>query len=339
MFEKTKKRIAKAKERRQEILKRIRNRDLVNTKFDERCLIVADLDGTLLDKDCKIRKYTRDVVRKLTKEGHIFCIVTARPKRSCIHYYKQLGLKTPMASYNGARIYNPNNPGFSTINYYINTEIIFKIFENPTIKKYVENVILETPDGTYFLNKFKKGKTQQDVQKELAKFNIYTTEDIHIVDGRFKRLKWGAWAILVSLNDMTKGVEFANEVNKVCSSVIVRSWTEEHVGCIIEINSIFPSKGSALRFLSAYYDIPLDRCYSFGDNENDVEMLIAAKNSYAMKNGFDYAKKAASKTTKYTNHEEGVARELNQIFKLGINYPKTKNEGIKNLKKLTADSK
>jgi len=306
MFEKTK--------------NRIRNRRLANTKFDERCLIVCDLDGTLLDKNCKIRRYSRSVIKKLSKQGHIFCIVTARPKRSCIHYYRQLGLKTPLVNYNGARIFNPSNPAFADINYYINTEVIYKISQNDNVKKYIDNVIMETPDGTYFLNKFKKGETIETVQQSLAKFNIYTTEDIHILDGRFKKLKWGAWAILVSLNDMTKGQEFAEAVNKVCSSVVVRSWTEEHVGCIIEINSIYPSKGMALRFLSAYYDIPLSRCYAFGDNENDVEMLMAAKNSYAIKNALHYAKKAANNITDYTNDQEGVARQLNKIFKLGMKY-------------------
>lgn len=299
------------------IHKRI-NRRLAKVEFDKRCLICTDLDGTLLNKDCYIRSYSRDVINRLNRLGHIVCLFTARPERASLDYYRQLRLQTPLVNYNGAVIFNPTDEGFTPIHFFINTEVIYKIFQNPKIQELFLNVILETPDGTYFLKDFRKKVTNEQVKQELAKFNIYTTQDIKFVSDDFAKLKNGAFSILVELRDMKKAKILEDEIRKICSSVVVRSWTEEHVGTIIEINSLFPNKGMALKYLSVYYDIPLERCYAFGDNENDVEMLSIAGFGFAMKNGTKNAKAAAKFITKHNNHEQGVAQELNRVFRLGI---------------------
>lgn len=309
----------------EDVIHRRINKRLAKVKFDKRCLICTDLDGTLLNKDCYIRSYSREVISKLSKQGHIVCLFTARPERASITYYRQLRLKTPLVNYNGAVIFNPSDAGFTPIHFFINREVIYKIFENPKVQELFLNVIFETPDGTYFLKDFRKKVSNKQVKQELAKFNIYTTKDIKFVSDDFAKLQNGAYSILVELRDMSKAKELQEAIKSVCSSVVVRSWTEEHVGTIVEINSLFPNKGMALRYLSVYYDIPLSRCYAFGDNHNDIEMLSIAGHSFAMKNGESVAKKAAKAVTKYINHEQGVARELNRIFKLGIEVQINKN--------------
>jgi len=291
----------------------------LKSDFKKRCLICSDLDGSMLNNYCKIPSFTRKVVKALRKQGHIVCIFTARAKRSSIQYYKQLGLDTPLINYNGARIHNPTDDEFAPFSFYMNKVVILKIFSDKQIHDMVLNVLFETPEGTWFLKGFGK-HSHQEIKQGLAKFNVYTSDNINTIEDDYARLPYGAYSVLVTLKDQTKTQEFYERVHQLCDSIIVRSWTEEHVGVIVELNSIFPSKGMALRLLSSYYDIPKDRCYAFGDNENDVEMLLAADQSYAMKNGVDLAKKAAKHITQYTNHEQGVARELNKIFKLGIKY-------------------
>ena len=98
--------------------------------------------------------------------------------------------------------------------------------------------------------------------------------------------------------------------------MLIRSWSEDILGTIIEINSFFATKGMALRFISAYYNIPLERIYAFGDSDNDTDMLAANVNSYSMRNGTYIAKMTASKITQLTNEKDGVAFELTKIFKL-----------------------
>lgn len=301
------------------------NRRFAKVNFDKRCLICLDLDGTLLNKDSYIRSYSRDVIKKLTKLGHIVCIFTGRPKRSSLNFYRQLNLKTPMVNYNGALIHNPSNDGFPSLSFYINSEVIYKIFHNKKINELTDNVIFEAPECTYFLKDLDKRMTLKEFRANLAKFNIYTDGDVRFMSNDFGKLENGAWSVLATLKDMKKANELKKTIEKICPSVIVRSWTEQHVGTVLEINNLFPSKGMALRYLSTYYDIPIERCYAFGDNENDVDMLEDAGISFAMKNGLPSAKKAAKFITKYNNHEQGVARELNRIFKLHVPVKINKN--------------
>ncbi len=318
----------------EDVIHRRYNKRLAKVKFDKRCLICVDLDGTLLNKDCYIRSYSRTVINKLSKQGHIVCIFTGRPRRSSYTYYRQLKLKTPLVNYNGTLIHNPTDISFPILSFYINTEVIYKIFNDKKIQELVLNVILESPEGTFFLKDFRKKVSMKQVRSELAKFNIYTPGEVKFVSDDFAKLKAGVYSILVELRDMSKAKLLEDEIKRVCSSVIARSWTEEHVGTIIELNSTFPSKGMALKYLSVYYDIPLERCYAFGDNINDIEMLECAGHSYAMKNGLVCAKKAAKHITKYTNHEQGVARELNKIFNLGLVCEINQNLQFENDKKI-----
>ncbi|MDE7433894.1 MAG: HAD-IIB family hydrolase [Mycoplasmoidaceae bacterium] len=83
---------------------------------------------------------------------------------------------------------------------------------------------------------------------------------------------------------------------------------------VIEINSIFSSKGMALKYLSSYYGIPLENCIAFGDGDNDSEMLRSAHYGYAMKNGSMSAKLSARFLTEKSNTEDGVAHEINKFF-------------------------
>lgn len=47
---------------------------------------------------------------------------------------------------------------------------------------------------------------------------------------------------------------------------------------------------------------------------NDADLLRYARMGIAMKNALPSAKKAAHHTTEYTNHDDGVYKELVKLF-------------------------
>ncbi len=57
---------------------------------------------------------------------------------------------------------------------------------------------------------------------------------------------------------------------------------------------------------------------SFGDGENDLELIKMSAHGVAMKNGVDYIKQHAQHITDLTNEEGGVGDFLNKYFKLGL---------------------
>lgn len=58
------------------------------------------------------------------------------------------------------------------------------------------------------------------------------------------------------------------------------------------------SKGTGIKEVCKYYNIPLSEAYAIGDSMNDLEMLLAVPNSIVMGNGTEELKKIASFVTK-----------------------------------------
>lgn len=78
------------------------------------------------------------------------------------------------------------------------------------------------------------------------------------------------------------------------------------------------SKGKAVSALCARLGITPDECMAFGDYLNDLELLQAVGEPYAMANAHDALKKAAKHICP-SNDEDGVCRTIRAVF--GIDKP------------------
>ncbi len=80
----------------------------------------------------------------------------------------------------------------------------------------------------------------------------------------------------------------------------------------IDIENKTSSKGASVRMLQKRYGIPEENCMAFGDYLNDISMLVACSESYAMANAypevFSYAKYSTD-----SNNDDGVMKILRQI--------------------------
>lgn len=72
-----------------------------------------------------------------------------------------------------------------------------------------------------------------------------------------------------------------------------------------EITKAAYTKGTAVRYLSSYLNVPIEDIIAIGDSENDLEMLQAAGVGIAMGNASAYVKEAADDVTG-TVEEDGV---------------------------------
>ena len=64
-------------------------------------------------------------------------------------------------------------------------------------------------------------------------------------------------------------------------------------------------KGSGLKFVCNYLNVPVENSIAAGDAQNDISMLEAAGLSVAMCNGDEDIKAMADIVTKRDNHECG----------------------------------
>lgn len=285
--------------------------------LDKRCLIISDLDGTLLNQKSEISKKTCNTVKKIIKAGHKFCIFTGRPLRNSKKFYDLLNLDTPIVNYNGAFISNPRNPKFKPLEFSISRKVVIDLFSDKKITSIIDNALIETQEGSFFLY---HPRTKEKMKATLQHFHIVNVQNVKYMDGDPNALKGDVLSILINLTDSDhkRVSDLMYHIKLHSSTMLIRSWSEEILGTIIEINSFFATKGMALRFISAYFNIPLERIYAFGDSDNDIDMLSARVNSYAMRNGTYIAKMSASKITQFTNQEDGVALELKKIFEKKI---------------------
>jgi hypothetical protein len=75
------------------------------------------------------------------------------------------------------------------------------------------------------------------------------------------------------------------------------------------------SKGSALLEILKTYKISRQYFISFGDAENDKEMLELATHGFVMKNAETPIKKYGKYITKKDHHHDGIVDELQRYFK------------------------
>ncbi len=104
---------------------------------------------------------------------------------------------------------------------------------------------------------------------------------------------------------------------RVCSEWYIPKWKDkaqivcagkEWTDCINKD----ANKGAAVRWLQEYLHVDRNNTHAFGDNNNDIPMLEAAANSYAVENAKDEVKSVASHVIpSYT--EDGVLNVLKKL--------------------------
>ena len=114
-------------------------------------LIVTDLDGTALQNWETLDPNTKEALIAAKEAGHIVVIATGRPARASLHFYKELGLDTPIINFNGAYIHHPEDETFEDIVAQIPTEVVLTLFDSE-LKDYIVNAFCEYKDHLYVLH-------------------------------------------------------------------------------------------------------------------------------------------------------------------------------------------
>ena len=83
----------------------------------------------------------------------------------------------------------------------------------------------------------------------------------------------------------------------------------------VEITDKNANKGQTLYEVMKLKGYQMDEVIPFGDEDNDYSMLSLFPNSVAMLNGNEKVKKVAGKISQFTNHQDGVAIEIEELFK------------------------
>lgn len=273
---------------------------------NKKYLIALDLDGTLLNDEKTISPLNKKVLTYLESLGHVIVLCSGRALRSVTFYHESLGLKkSPVISYNGHLITNSHDSKFPTASYLLNKNTVISIYKELNENDLITCGMSESLVTIYC-----------DDPEDYFLFAFYDTKDMTVKQGLLnENIKEDVYTCVFRYDENAGKQEQIQKVVDKHNDVNVRF---RYGGNYCELYIKDVSKARAICHVASYYGVNQDNIITFGDSDNDKEMLRDFKHSYLMKNGNPTLKEYAHNITAYTNSDDGVAIELIKFFNLEI---------------------
>lgn len=245
-----------------------------------KALLASDMDLTLLSPGKDVPEGNKKAIKALQEAGIAFTIATGRSSFLVGKFAEDLGIDVPIITSNGGSLFDAvERRQFASVD-----------FEESKIRKLLEYLLDNDADATLYSDEgiFFAPCSSRKFFVEGYNDGVEPAKQSPIIDidksfldrdvlPRFNKI------LLIKPNDTLHDLMLSDpELEALASGV--------------DLFDVMPrgvSKGNALLKLADYLNIPSDRTFAIGDNENDVPMIEAAKYGIAMGNGTDSAKKAA----------------------------------------------
>ena len=291
-------------------------------------LVAIDLDGTMLNSYGVVTEYTKNVIRKVEKQGVEVIIASGRPIDSIKTIAKEIDSKNFFIAGNGAIVYDVKKDEIiyeRTMSKEKVLEII-KICEENSIayNVYTEQEILSTALKYNVLYYHKENLKKEENKK--TKINIVNNMYEYIKnkeDARFLKITIcdESKSIFNSIIRKLKGVKDIEvlEVSHMARKTIKQGTEEYPISYYYtEISTKNVDKWNAIEFLMKILNINKEDVMTIGDNSNDKMMIANAGLGVAMKQSTPGIIEIANDVTD-DNNKDGVAKILQKYYK-NINF-------------------
>lgn len=255
--------------------------------------IFSDMDGTLLQSNCKISENNVQVI----KASQIpFTLVSARSPMEMTETIAKLGLTEPQIAFNGGLIFQEVNDELKVLK-----EHALKVASINTI---LSEIVKNFPDVSYSLydqdNWFVE-KIDEGVEYE-AKMGGQTPTLTDFVS-LLKQAETKIFKIMLisfDLQEMKALVENLQQLG--LADVNIKQSAESY----LEITSHLAEKARGIKYIQDLEDLAESDMAAFGDGYNDLSMLKMVGTPIVMDNALDGVKDYAKHITKDNDHD-GVA--------------------------------
>jgi 5-amino-6-(5-phospho-D-ribitylamino)uracil phosphatase len=254
-------------------------------------LIAVDLDGTLLTSAKRIGERSLRALRAAHHEaGSAVVLASARPPRSVMPFYDQLGLDTPMVNYNGALVYDPASRR-------ILLHLPIPVATAHGVIRLAREHLPEIAVSAEILDRWYTDRLDERYVVETARF--FQPDRVAEI---------GEWLtepvtklLLLGPGDALTGL--AAKIEAAWAGHVSMVHMDEH---LIQVMHAAASKVEALQTIAAERGVKRQEVMAIGDNANDVGMLRWAGLGVAVGNATPDALAAARAVTG-SNDDEGVA--------------------------------
>lgn len=265
-------------------------------------ILFTDLDETLLNEYSEISDYTKSVLDRFTAAGNKLVLSSGRPLNSVLEVKEKAGLNYPgtyVISYNGCLIYD--------------CDAKKSIRDLRVPMDYVNYVQSAADRQNLHIQTYSASEVITHIEDEEIKFYRKRIHLPLVLADQFSEVltQEPLKLLAIHLTDHSKLEAFVDSI---------KDWASDKLQLIfstpryLEIFHIDGGKGSAVRYLCDYLNIPIENSYAAGDAENDISMLEAAGCGIAMLNGDDKVKAIADVITEFDNTKDGLAHFLENCF-------------------------
>lgn len=264
-------------------------------------LYVTDLDGTLLNKEDRISQESIRIINRLIDQGMLFTYATARSLVSASVVTDGLAVSMPVIVYNGAFIMYPGTGEILSSHIFTEEEADF-------IKKTIEDTQISPLVYSFVKN---EEKVSWNIRCENEGIKRYLSR--RTVDRRLRPLDGAEglydgnifyFTCIGEKEELMPLYNILSEDSRFRCTIQQELYRPEY-WC--EIMSCRATKAEAVKTLKRMWNC--DRVISFGDAINDIPMFKLSDECYAVENGVQELKEAATGIIP-GNERDGVAKWL-----------------------------
>src|SRR5262245_44473239 len=263
-------------------------------------LVLADVDGTLVNEEKVLTERATNAVRALHRAGIRFAITSGRPPRGMAMLFDALALDTPIAGFNGglfiardltvlAQKTVPADLARQAIDLMRQHDLDVWVYRHNDWLTAEADAPPVSREG--WTVKF-EAKIVADVGADLEKVaKIVGVSDDH---DRVKRCEADAQAAFGAHATANRSQPY-----------------------YLDVTHKDANKGAVVEFLSARLSVPRSEIATIGDSPNDVMMFKRSGLSIAMGNASDEVKAQADRTTDSYN-DEGFAKAMERFVLMAV---------------------
>ncbi|QTL97030.1 Cof-type HAD-IIB family hydrolase [Iocasia frigidifontis] len=260
-------------------------------------LLVLDLDDTLLDSEQRLPEQNVISIKKLSKLGVRVVIATGRMFISALPYVKELELKGPVITYNGA---------------FVKDVTLDKvIYHQPMDHKIALRIIKDMEEEGLHINLYQDDQLYVAEENDRSKYYERTAGvKVETVGKISDFIAKPPTKVLIVEKDQTKKEKALRYFREKYGEYIEITESKDYY---IEFMARGVSKGKAVERLAGQLGIERSEVIAVGDNWNDLEMIEWAGLGVAMENAPAAVKEKADCIT-LPHYQAGVSHLIKEIF-------------------------
>lgn len=244
-------------------------------------LYVSDMDGTLLASGGLLSPYSSQTLKRLIGRGINFTVASARSYTSVRNVFRDIDLKVPAITHDGAVLYDIANDKVLTSHGMdpISATQVYELAVKHGTSPFIESII----DGTeLFITQTIKSEGMKwlyDYRKEAGAKNIIGFDKFEPFANNVISFTLVDQApVLLALQKEIKSL-YSDRIK----THFYSEWDCIHAACLT-IHDAKAHKGQGLRDLMKYMDYDYKDITVFGDQHNDLAMFMLAHRSVAVSN-------------------------------------------------------